>query len=81
MTESIHKSKHVNVSTKNQKMNFQQEIEKSNIEDEFLNTSDILDDVNEDSNPIAKKKRNKRNKKKKKKTGEEGFKETEIETQ
>jgi len=35
--------------------------------------------VNEDSNPIAKKKKNKRNKKKKKKTGEEGIKETEIE--
>jgi hypothetical protein len=46
-----------------------------------LNTSDILDDVNEDLNPIAKKKRNKRNKKKKKKTGEEGLKETEIENQ
>ena len=62
-------------------MNFQQEIEKTNNEDEFLNTSDILDDVNEDLNPIAKKKRNKRNKKKKKKTGEEGLKETEIENQ
>jgi hypothetical protein len=46
-----------------------------------LNTSDILDDVNEDSNPVTKKKKNKRNKKKKKKTGEEGLKETEIEAQ
>jgi hypothetical protein len=36
--------------------------------------------VNEDSNPVTKKKKNKRNKKKKKKTGEEGLKETEIET-
>ncbi len=61
-------------------MNFQHEIEKTNVEDEFLNTSDILDDVNEDSNPVTKKKKNKRNKKKKKKTGEEGLKETEIET-
>lgn len=46
-----------------------------------MNTSEILDDVNEEQNAITKKKRNKRNKKKKKRTGEEGLKLTESENQ